>query len=120
MVVSYSTDQVYASKETDGLTRHQVGFFEDQGYANPEGMARYTNADEREANRDMLSCMLTSEAGGKISMRNVRFPAVEHADLDEAFAQYAHVPPKPVTFAYEELAGNVDRWVGEWDRQVAG
>ena len=53
-------------------------------------------------------------------MRNVQFPAVEDAELDEEFEQAAKVPPEPVTFTYDELAGNVDEWVDEWARQVAG
>jgi thiamine transport system substrate-binding protein len=120
MVVSYSTDQVFASQETDDLTRHQVGFPNDQGYANPEGMARFAGAGNAEGAADLMAFMLTSEAQGQIAERNVQFPAVDDADLDEEFARYAHVPPEPVTFTYEELAGNVDGWVEEWARQVAG
>ena len=120
MVVSYSTDQVYASQETDDLTRHQVGFLNDQGYANPEGMARFAGADDPGATADLMSFMLTDDTQGQIAERNVQFPAVADPDLDEEFAQYAHEPPEPVTHSYEELAGNVDGWVEEWARQVAG
>jgi thiamine transport system substrate-binding protein len=120
MVVSYSTDQVFASQDTDDLTRHQIGFLDDQGYANPEGMARFVGADDPDATADLMSFMLTAEAQGRIAERNVQFPAVSDANLDEEFAQYAHEPPEPVTFTYEELAGNVDGWVEDWARQVAG
>jgi thiamine transport system substrate-binding protein len=120
MVVSYSTDQVFASQETDDLTRHQIGFLNDQGYANPEGMARFADADDPEAAADFMEFMLTSEAQGEIAVRNVQFPAVDDAELDPEFEQYAFVPPEPVTFTYEELAGNVDEWVEAWARQVAG
>ncbi|QLD89719.1 thiamine ABC transporter substrate-binding protein [Natronomonas salina] len=118
MVVSYSTDQVFASQETDDLTRHQVGFLNDQGYANPEGMARFADAGDPEATADFMEFVLTPEAQGEIAMRNVQFPAVDDAELDDEFEQYAHVPPEPVTFTYEELAGNLDGWVEDWARQV--
>jgi thiamine transport system substrate-binding protein len=116
MVVSYSTDQVYYGD----TTRHQIGFLNDQGYANPEGMARFADADDPEAAAEFMSFMLTSEAQGEIAVRNVQFPAVEEADLEEEFAQAAKVPPEPVTFTYEELAGNVEGWVEAWARQIAG
>jgi thiamine transport system substrate-binding protein len=119
MVVSYSTDQVYASQETDDLTRHQIGFLNDQGYANPEGMARFADAGDPEATADFMEFVLTPEAQGEIAMRNVQFPAVDDAELDAEFEQYAHVPPEPVTFTYEELAGNLETWVEDWARQVA-
>ena len=83
-------------------------------------MARFADAGDPEAATDFMEFMLTSEAQGEIAMRNVQFPAVDDADLDPEFEQYAFVPPEPVTFTYEELAGNVDRWVEEWARQVAG
>ena len=116
MVVSYSTDQVYYGD----TTRHQVGFLDGQGYANPEGMARFADADDPAAAAAFMEFVLTAEAQGEIAMRNVQFPAVEDAELDEEFEQAAKVPPEPVTFTYDELAGNVDEWVNEWARQVAG
>ncbi|QLD85798.1 thiamine ABC transporter substrate-binding protein [Natronomonas halophila] len=115
MVVSYSTDQVYYGD----TPRHQVGFLNDQGYANPEGMARFADADDPDATVDLMEFMLTPEAQGEIAQRNVQFPAVDDAELDEEFSQFAHVPPEPVTFSYDELAGNLDGWVEDWARQVA-
>ncbi|MFT4903938.1 MAG: thiamine transport system substrate-binding protein [Natronomonas sp.] len=119
MVVSYSTDQVFASQDTDDLTRHQIGFLNDQGYANPEGMARFANTDSPDLAADLMEFMLTPEAQGQIAMKNVQFPAVDDAELDPEFEQYAHVPPEPVTFAYDELAGNLEGWIEDWARQVA-
>jgi thiamine transport system substrate-binding protein len=115
MVVSYSTDQVYYGD----VPRHQVGFLNDQGYANPEGMARFTDAGDPEATVDLMEFMLTPEVQGEIAQRNVQFPAVDDAELDEEFSKFAHVPPEPVTFGYDELAGNLDGWVEDWGRQVA-
>ncbi len=118
MVVSYSTDQVFASQDTDDFTRHQIGFLNDEGYANPEGMARFVDSTAPDATVDFMEFMLTPDAQGEIAMRNVQFPAVDDAELDEEFAQYAHVPPEPITFTYEELAGNLGQWVEDWARQV--
>lgn len=119
MVVSYSTDQVFASQDTDDLTRHQIGFLEDQGYANPEGMARFAGASNPTAAAALMEFMLRPEVQGEIAMRNVQFPAVDDAELDEEFEQYAHVPPEPVTFTYDELAGNLEGWIEDWARQIA-
>ena len=35
------------------------------------------------------------------------------------YGQYAHQPPEPVTFTYEELKGNVSGWIDAWARQFA-
>ncbi len=116
MVVSYSTDQVY----NGDTPRHQIGFLNDQGYENPEGMARFADADAPEAARDLMEFVLTAEAQSEIAVRNVQFPAVEDAELDEEFDRLAKVPPEPVRFSYDELAGNLEGWVEEWARQIAG
>lgn len=114
IVVSYSTDQVYNGDEP----RHQIGFLDDQGYEQPEGMARFADSDEPEAARDLMEFVLTPDAQAEIAQRNVQFPAVDDAELDEEFAELAKEPPEPVSFGYEELAGNLDGWVEDWARQV--
>ncbi|MFW5964729.1 MAG: thiamine ABC transporter substrate-binding protein, partial [Natronomonas sp.] len=103
MVVSYSTDQVY----NGDTSRHQVGFLNDQGYAQPEGMARFVDAPDADAATDFMEFMLQPEVQGVIAERNVQFPAVDDAEVDEEFSSLAHVPPEPVTFGYDELAGNL-------------
>jgi len=118
MVVSYSTDQVYYNDE-DELPHHQVGFLNDQGYANPEAVARFADADNPGLAADFVEFMLTDEAQRNIAVNNVQFPATTTAELPEEYAQYAYEPPEPVTFTYEELAGNVDEWIDAWARQVA-
>lgn len=118
MVVSYSTDQVYYNDE-DQLPRHQVGFLNDQGYANPEAVARFADADNPDLAAEFVEFMLTDEAQRNIAVNNVQFPATTTAELPEEYAQYAYEPPEPVTFTYEELAGNVDAWTEAWARQVA-
>jgi thiamine transport system substrate-binding protein len=114
IVVSYSTDQVY----NGDVPRHQIGFLNDQGYAQPEGMARFADAPTPEVAQDLMEFMLRPEVQGVIAEKNVQFPAVDDADLDEEFASLAHVPPEPVTFGYDELAGNLDGWIEDWARQI--
>ncbi|WP_226482213.1 thiamine ABC transporter substrate-binding protein [Natrinema amylolyticum] len=122
MVVSYSTDQVFANEYDYDMSRHQVAFPNDQGYANPEGMGIFEGASELDLAYEFLNFALSSEAQAVIAQRNVQFPAVaeEHVDLDEEFDQYAHVPPEAVTIGYDELRGNLDGWVEDWAREFAG
>ncbi len=116
IVVSYSTDQVF----NGDVPRHQVGFLNDQGYAQPEGMARFSEASDPDAARELMEFMLQPDVQGVIAEKNVQFPAVDDADLDEEFDSLAHVPPEPVTFGYDELAGELEGWVEEWARQIRG
>ena len=120
MVVSYSTDQVYYHGEGVDMSRHQVGFLNDQGYANPEAMAAFADAGEPELARLFMEFVLTPEAQAEIAVRNVQFPAIEGVDPGEEFSKYAFEPPEPVTFTYDDLAGNVSTWVDEWARQIVG
>ncbi|MFC5365406.1 thiamine ABC transporter substrate-binding protein [Salinirubrum litoreum] len=119
MVVSYSTDQVFANAEGQDLSKHQIRFLNDQGYANPEGMALFADADAPEVGRQFMDFMLRPAVQGEIAVRNVAFPATEDADVPADFAQYAKEPPEPVTFGYDELKGNVSEWVDAWSREVA-
>jgi thiamine transport system substrate-binding protein len=120
MVVSYSTDQVYYHGEGVDMSRHQVGFLNDQGYANPEGMAQFADADNPELAREFMSFALTEEAQKEIAVRNVQFPAVEGVEPSGDFGKYALRPPEAVTFGYDELVGKVDGWIEAWARQIAG
>jgi thiamine transport system substrate-binding protein len=119
MVVSYSTDQVYYHGEGVEMAKHQVGFLNDQGYANPEAMAVFADAPNPDLARRFMDFVLTPAAQAEIAVRNVQFPAVEGVDPGEEFSKYAYEPPEPVTFTYDELAGNVDTWVDDWSRQIA-
>ena len=119
IVVSYSTDQVFYHGEGVDMSRHQVGFLNDQGYANPEGMAQFVDSDAGELAREFMSFVLTEGAQGEIATRNVQFPAVEGVDPGGDFGEYALEPPEPVTFTYDELSGSVSSWIDEWARQIA-
>ena len=119
MVVSYSTDQVYASRSDEDLARHQIRFLNDQGYANPEGMAIFEDADDPELARSFLEFMLRPDVQGEIAQRNVAFPATSTADLPESFATYAKEPPEGVTFTYDALRDGLSTWTEAWARQFA-
>ncbi|KOX97630.1 thiamine ABC transporter substrate-binding protein [Halorubrum tropicale] len=120
IVVSYSTDQVFADMEGADLEEHQIRFLNDQAYANPEGMALFADADEPALARRFMSFMLEPEVQGEIAQRNVAFPATEGAELPSDYAELAKEPSDPVTFTYDELQGSVDAWVEAWERQFAG
>ncbi|GAB3674612.1 thiamine ABC transporter substrate-binding protein [Halopiger thermotolerans] len=121
MVVSYSTDQVYANEYDYDFSRHQIAFLNDQGYANPEGMAVFEGSENADLAAAFFDFVLSSEPQAEIAQRNVQFPAVadDHVDLDEEFDQYAHVPPEPVTIGYDRLRGNLNEWVDQWAREFA-
>ncbi|MDZ5812811.1 extracellular solute-binding protein, partial [Halorubrum sp. AD140] len=119
MVVSYSTDQVFADMEGEDLEEHQIRFLNDQAYANPEGMAVFADADEPELAREFMSFVLEPEVQGEIAQRNVAFPATDTAELPDDYAELAQEPDEPVTFTYDELQGSVSEWVEAWERQFA-
>jgi thiamine transport system substrate-binding protein len=118
IVVSYSTDQVYAHRNNKPLKEHQVGFLNNQGYANPEGMARFADTDNPELATAFLEFMLSKKVQSKIPVLNVSFPATDYADPPESFSKYAYRPPETVTHSYKELKGSVDTWIEQWSRQV--
>ncbi len=120
MVISFSTDQVFAAQEDADLDQHQIRFLDDQAYANPEGMAVFADAEEPELAREFMSFMLRPDVQGEIAQQNVAFPATDTAELPEEYAELAHEPPEPVTFTYEELQGELSDWVDDWERQFIG
>jgi thiamine transport system substrate-binding protein len=119
MVVSYSTDQVFAAQAEEDLEQHQIRFLDDQAYATPEGMAVFADAEEPALARELMSLMLEPDAQGEIAERNVSFPATEGATLPAEYAELAKEPAEPVTFTYEELQGSVGEWIEAWERQYA-
>ena len=120
IVVSYSTDQVFADMEGADLEEHRIRFLNDQAYANPEGMAVFADADEPRLARQFMSFVLEPDVQGEIAQRNVAFPATGTAELPSDYAELAQEPADPVTFSYDELQGSVDAWVKAWERQFAG
>ncbi len=119
MVVSYSTDQVYANRYDEPMAQHQIRFLNDQGYANPEGMARFAASEKRELANGFMDFVLRPEVQAEIAVRNVQFPATTTAELPAEFAEYAHEPPEAVTFTYDELKGSLSEWTDAWARAFA-
>ncbi len=119
MVVSYSTDQVFAAEEGADLDKHQIRFLNDQAYANPEGMAVFAEANRPELAREFMSFLLRADVQGEIAERNVQFPATTTAELPADYDELAHEPPESVTFSYDELQGNLSTWIEDWERQFA-
>ncbi|MFA9502885.1 thiamine ABC transporter substrate binding subunit [Natrinema sp. H-ect1] len=119
MVVSYSTDQVYANEYDYEMSRHQVAFPNGQGYANPEGMGILEGATDVDVAYDFFDFVLSSEPQAEIAQRNVQFPAVadDHVDLDSTFDEYAHEPSETVAFDYDALRGSLGGWVDDWARE---
>ncbi|MFC5277553.1 thiamine ABC transporter substrate binding subunit [Halorubrum rubrum] len=120
IVVSYSTDQVFADMEGEDLQEHQIRFLNDQAYATPEGMAVFADADEPDLAREFMSFMLEPAVQGEIAQRNVAFPATDTAELPDDYADLAQEPDEPVTFTYDQLQGSLDGWITAWERQYAG
>ena len=118
-VVSYSTDQVYAHRNDADMERHQIAFLNDEGYAVPEGMARFADTDKPELATAFIDFMLSADVQSEIPVRNVAFPATTTADPPADFAEYAHRPPETVTHTYDELVGSLDTWVETWAQQIA-
>ena len=119
MVVSYSTDQVYAHRSNANMKKHQIRFLNDQGYANPEGMAKFANTDRTDLAHRFMEFMLRPEIQAGIAVRNVQFPATTTANLPKEYAKYAHEPPEPVNYTYQRLKGNLSQWTDAWARQFA-
>ncbi|WP_458185975.1 thiamine ABC transporter substrate-binding protein [Haladaptatus sp. NG-WS-4] len=119
IVVSYSTDQVYANRSGADMKKHQIGFLNGQGYANPEGMAKFADANNSRLADAFLDFMLSKRAQSKIPTLNVQFPATDWADPGEEFDEYAKAPEQPITYSYDELKGNVEEWVEQWARTIA-
>ena len=118
MVVSYSTDQVFASQEGADLDEHQIRFLEDQAYANPEGMALFEDAYAPDLAEEFMAFLLRPEIQGEIAQRNVVFPATENAELPAEYDVLAHEPPEAVTFGYDRLQGSVEGWIDDWEREI--
>ncbi|WP_436910689.1 thiamine ABC transporter substrate-binding protein [Halosimplex marinum] len=119
MVVSYSTDQVYADRYDQDMARHQVGFLNDSGYAYLEGAAPFTGTDRMGLATEFIDFVLRPEIQAEIAQRNVALPAVDNAELPSDYYDLVHEPEEIVSFGYDELTGNVEPWLSDWSRQIA-
>ncbi|MGM0397607.1 MAG: thiamine ABC transporter substrate-binding protein [Halobacteriota archaeon] len=119
MVVSYSTDQVYAASEGQDMARHQIAFPNDQGYAYVDGLGKFATTDRHELVQTFADFMLEPDVQRKTAVDNVGIPTVSNATLPEDIRQYAHVPDEPVQLSYDVLAEHMTEWRDAWAEQVA-
>ncbi|MFB6253584.1 MAG: thiamine ABC transporter substrate binding subunit [Halobacteriaceae archaeon] len=119
MVVSFSTDQVYAARYNQKMSRHQIGFLNNQGYSYIEGAGQFVNTNKIDIANKFLDFILDPEVQAKIAVKNVGLPAVTNATLPDNFSKLVHTPQNPVSFGYDKLVGNVDKWLSDWSKQIA-
>lgn len=119
MVVSFSTDQVYADRYDQDMARHQVGFLNDSGYAYLEGAAPFTGTDKLGLATEFIDFVLRPEIQAEIAQRNVALPAVDNAELPSDYYDLVYEPEEIVNPGYDELMGNVEPWLSEWSKQIA-
>lgn len=120
MVVSFSTDQIYAVQYDLPMHRHQVGFLNNQGYAYIDGIGKFANADRPEAADDFIEFLLNPSVNAEIAKRNIGQPTVEGASLPPDLQELTYTPEERVVFGYDRLKGNVADWVDAWSKQIAG
>ena len=118
MVVSYSTDQVYAANQDQDMARHQIAFPNDQGYAYVDGLGKFATTDRDELVQTFADFLLDPAVQRETAVKNVGIPTVANASLPEEFRQYAHVPDDPVHLSSDVLAEHMDEWRDAWAKQV--
>jgi thiamine transport system substrate-binding protein len=119
MVVSYSTDQVYAAAQDQDMSRHRIAFPNDQGYAYVSGTAKFATTDRDDLARTFADFMLDPEVQRTVAVENVGIPTVENASLPADFQQYVHVPDRPVQYSYDVLEAKMRDWRDAWSKQAA-
>lgn len=119
MVVSYSTDQVYASQSDVDMARHQIAFPNDQGYAYVSGTARFAGSGKDDLLHTFADFMLEAETQREVAVKNVGIPTVGDASLPEDMQQYVHTPENPLQYGYETLRDNADDWREQVARRIA-
>jgi len=119
MVVSYSTDQVFADRYDQDMARHQVGFPNDTGYAYLEGVAPFAGTDRMDVATDFIDFILQPDIQAEVAERNVALPAVSNAELPSDYDDLVYEPETVVSYSYDDLVGNMDTWLNDWSQQVA-
>lgn len=119
MVVSYSTDQIFAANSNANLEKHQIAFPNDQGYGYVDGVGKFTTTERDGLVEDFVRFLLQPDVQQKTAVLNVGIPTVENASLPEEYQQYAKRPKETVQYDVETLRKHADDWRSEWARQVA-
>ncbi|ELY46052.1 thiamine ABC transporter substrate-binding protein [Natronorubrum sulfidifaciens] len=118
LIVSYSSDPVFAATDGRDPDRHRVAFPNEEGYALPEGMGIFEASTELDLAYAFLEFVLSSEVQVELARRNVQFPAIGDATGPRPlFEEEARHPPEPVTTSYTELRGQLEAWLTTWDEQ---
>ena len=120
MVMSYSTDQVYASQAEDtDMSRHRIGFPNNQGYAYVSGTAKFAGTEHGGLVDDFTSFMLAADTQRNVAEKNVGIPTVGDASLPADLQQYVHVPENPIQYGYDTLRDNADEWREAVSQRIA-
>ncbi|MFB6269107.1 MAG: thiamine ABC transporter substrate binding subunit [Halobacterium sp.] len=120
MVVSYSTDQVYASQaENTDMSRHQIAFPNNQGYAYVSGTARFAGSEKDDLLHTFADFMLDADTQREVAVKNVGIPTVSDASLPEDMQQYVHTPEQPLQYGYETLRDKADEWREQVSQRIA-
>ncbi|SIR93506.1 thiamine ABC transporter substrate-binding protein [Natronorubrum thiooxidans] len=116
LVVSYSSDPIFAAVDDRDSARHQVAFPNEEGYALPEGMGIFDAATEPDLAYAFLEFVLSSEIQSELARRNVQFPAIEDESVAPRplFEETARRPPEPISTSYTELRGALEAWLTDW------
>lgn len=119
IVVSFSTDQVYADQSGANMAKHQVGFPNGEGYTYVDGMAPFESTEQTDLAVEFMDFILDPEIQAEIAQRNVGLPAVDNATLPEDYGSLVYRPEEIVSLGYDDLVGKMDGWVDAWSRQIA-
>jgi thiamine transport system substrate-binding protein len=120
MVVSYSTDQVFAERAGEDLSKHQIAFLGDGAVPYTDGIATFEATEKTDLANEFADFMLSPRVQAKTAVLNVGLPAVTNATLPEDFQQLVAVPQRTIEYSYDRLRGNLQNWTEAWSRQVAG
>jgi thiamine transport system substrate-binding protein len=119
VVVSFSTDQVFAERFDEPMSKHQVAFPNDQGYTYIEGTAAFAGTENADLVEAFMSFMLSPEVQVEVAKRNVGLTVVENAALPDDLGALVYEPDDPVNVGYDRLSANIDTWLDEWSQQIA-
>ena len=119
MVVSFSTDQVYADRYDQDMAEHQIGFPNGQGYAYLEGAAPFSGTEKMDLATKFIDFILQPDVQAEVAERNVGLPSVDNAEMPSDYDDLVHEPEEIVSFGYDELMGNVEPWLDNWSKQIA-
>jgi len=119
MVVSYSTDQIYAVDEGKSIEKHRIAFPNDEGYAYVSGLGKFATTDRDDLFAKFARFLLTPRVQRRTAVLNVGIPAVKNASLPKKYRSYAKEPDSIVQYSTDELRKHASEWRSTWARQVA-